>query len=61
MKPLIKLLGHKEPQLRRRAAWALGELGPAANKALGALKRRQGDRDESVQETAKEAIGKIEG
>jgi len=61
VKPLIKLLTHKEPQLRRRAAWALGELGPAAQQALGALKRRRKDRDESVQEAARQAVEKITG
>ena len=57
VEPLIAVLGHKEPEVRRLAAWTLGEIGDArATKALvGALK----DQDGFTRDAATEALRQI--
>ena len=61
MQALIKFLRHKEAHVGLRSARSLGELGPAAEKAVGFLKQRSRDKDEKVQKAAKKAIDKIRG
>jgi len=58
---LIKALGDEDWVLRQNAAEALGEIGPAAKDALPKLKElAEKDKDARVQQTAKQAIEKIQ-
>ena len=56
---LITALNHRYWYVRELAAWALGELGPAAKKAVPSLIARFNDKDLGVRKTAVEAVGKI--
>jgi HEAT repeat protein len=58
---LIKSLkDQKNGKLRRRAAQALGEIGPPARTALPALEKALGDSSERVRQTAAAAMKKID-
>jgi HEAT repeat protein len=58
MEPLLKALRDPDPNVQWWAAWALGEMGRAAE---GELKRLLRDPDRSVQRWAKEALNKLKG
>jgi HEAT repeat protein len=45
--------------VRQRAAWALGQIGPAAKTARAALERAEGQGDERLARLATEALGAI--
>jgi HEAT repeat protein len=45
---LMGCLTDRDPEVRRLAAYALGEIGPPAAKALPALKQLLGDEDRAV-------------
>jgi HEAT repeat protein len=47
--------------VRQRAAWALGEIGPAAAVAVPALQKAAADPDPRLSRLAQEAIGHIAG
>ncbi len=47
--------------VRQRAAWALGEIGPAAASALDALKQAECEADSRLSRLARQAIEKIGG
>jgi HEAT repeat protein len=58
----IKELKHKDPSVRWYAAYALGQLGPAAAEAVGPLRKmlpRGSEPDEYVHGTVAWAIGRI--
>ena len=57
---LIKQLKHKDVARRRRAAQALGVIGPNAKDAIPQLKEAIEDVDERVREYARDALKKIE-
>jgi HEAT repeat protein len=48
-------------EVRQRAAWALGKIGPAAKGAFEALRRAQGDADPRLARLAGEALAAIGG
>jgi HEAT repeat protein len=50
---------HKDIAVRQRAAWALGEIGPAAGPALGALQAAAKESDPRLARLAKTAIEAI--
>jgi len=56
---LMTALKHRYWYVRELAAWALGELGPAAQKAVPSLIARFNDKDLGVRKAAVEAVGKI--
>lgn len=56
---LAQVLGHESDSVRWRAAWALGEIGPPARKAVPALVLALVDKDYTVRNRAVEALGKI--
>jgi HEAT repeat protein len=58
---LVKLLGNRDPQLRQRAAHALGAIGPEAFKAVPALKKALKDSDPTVRQAADVALQRIRG
>lgn len=62
-KPLVpvltKLLGDRQPYLRRRAAEVLGEMGLVAQEAVPALKRASEERDANVREAVGDALKMI--
>jgi HEAT repeat protein len=47
--------------VRQRAAWALGEIGPAAAAALPSLRKAAGDSDRRLARLAQQAIGRVGG
>jgi HEAT repeat protein len=57
---LMDALQSPEPLLAGEAAWALGRVGKAAEKALPSLKTLQMHKDEGVRQRATEAIRAIE-
>jgi HEAT repeat protein len=57
---LTGILKEKSPVLRRRAAAALGELGPEAAAAVPALQEAAGDADPSVRQAATTALKQIQ-
>jgi HEAT repeat protein len=57
--PLTGLLGDREPIVRRRAAEALGRIGPDAGAALAALRRLASDPEADVRAAAAEAVRRI--
>jgi HEAT repeat protein len=64
--PAVEVLGRAvagSPHLsvRQRAAWALGEIGPAAVAAVPALQKAAADPDPRLSRLAQEAIGQIAG
>jgi HEAT repeat protein len=56
---LLDDLGSKDPQVRTRAALALGELGPDAQRAISALFKVLKDRDENLARDAAQALRAI--
>jgi len=56
---LLKMLRHKSPRRRARAAEAVGALGPRAREAAGALKRALRDRSPRVRSNAALALGSV--
>jgi HEAT repeat protein len=56
---LVAELEHADAAVRRRAAGALGSIGPAAKSAVGALLEATRDPVLSVQSNAVEALGRI--
>lgn len=58
--PLLKNLIDKDPQLRSKGALALGNIGPQARPALGALKKALADENDQVRLSAAMAIARIE-
>jgi HEAT repeat protein len=56
---LVAKLSSSDPRVRRRAACALGKLGPAASAAIGPLTRGLADYDCLVRANAAEALGCI--
>ncbi len=56
---LIKLLGHEDVARRRRAAQALGVIGPPASDAIHSLMKALGDADDRVKKYAQQALLKI--
>jgi HEAT repeat protein len=59
VKELTALLEAPEPALRRRAAMALGLIGPGAASAVDALASRSSDSDRSVRDAAAGALKRI--
>lgn len=57
---LVAGLSGESPMVRRAAAEGLGTLGPAAGKALPALKKLADDPDDDVQDAAAAAIERIQ-
>lgn len=55
------IAGQSDIAVRQRAAWALGEIGPAAATGLPSLRQAAGDADPRLSRLAQEAIGKIAG
>jgi len=53
------LESHPELAVRERCAWALGQIGPAANSALASLQRAAADPHPRLSRLAKEAIEQI--
>ena len=47
--------------VRQRAAWALGEIGPASATAIPSLRKAAGDADPRLSRLSQEAIEKIAG
>jgi HEAT repeat protein len=58
LEPLLTALRDPDPNVQWWAAWALGEMGPAAEEELKRLLR---DPDRGVQRWAKEALNKLKG
>ncbi len=56
---LIRELKEQDRQVRKRAAYALGQIGPAAKEAVPALIAALKDKDGSVRRNAASALGKI--
>ncbi len=56
---LTRLLADPDPEARRSAAWALGELNEHAANAVPALLERLNDADDEVRTTTVRAIGSI--
>ena len=55
-----RLLADQSPYVRQNAAWALGELGPAAAPAVAELQRASArDPENDVRAAAKAALGKL--
>ncbi len=60
LSPLLKDLGHKEPQVRCKAALTLGSIGPAAQSAVPSLTRVLTDENVQVRLGAAMAIARIQ-
>jgi hypothetical protein len=58
--PLVKLLEHGNPDVRRAAAEALARMGPAASEAVPALRDCLKDRDAGVRDAARKALADVE-
>ena len=58
---LLLALDDDEPAVRGNAAFAIGQLGPRASRALDALRRLKRDDDPSVRAGAARAIASVEG
>jgi HEAT repeat protein len=58
-KALEEALEHKDPRVRRSAAYALGAFGSVAAPAAGALKKALRDKNASVRQNAAWALGRI--
>jgi HEAT repeat protein len=56
---LVGLLSHELPQMRALAAQTLGRIGPAADRAVGALERATQDPNVAVQGAARDALDRI--
>ncbi len=56
---LIKILDNENSEFRERATWALGEIGPGAQKAVPSLIRAWHDPDNKVSQNSLDAIVKI--
>ena len=56
---LIEILGALDPDDRIAAAWCLGQIGPAAQKASGPLRKRLEDEEPKVREAARRALERI--
>lgn len=59
--PMTKLLGDREPNVRKRAASVLQRFGADAKMALPALKKASKDPSEDVRKAAERALRAIEG
>ena len=59
VKALVRALSDEAGAVRKAAAVALGTLGPKARAALPALQGASSDSDESVRETALDAVNRI--
>lgn len=57
--PLVGCLADERPRVRNLAAFALGEIGPAAKAAVTSLAERLNDGDASVRQEAACALGRI--
>jgi hypothetical protein len=57
----VERLGSNDAEVRRRAAEALGKIGPDAAPALQALRAALADEDPKVRTAAAEALAAIEG
>ncbi|MBI2095778.1 MAG: HEAT repeat domain-containing protein, partial [Candidatus Omnitrophica bacterium] len=57
--PLIAVLDGENPSVRQNAAWALGQIGPAAHAAIPSLIAVLGDENPFVRENAAWALGQI--
>jgi HEAT repeat protein len=55
------LAGTRDLAVRQRAAWALGQMGPAAAGGLGALEACSTEADARLARLAREAIAQIRG
>jgi len=58
---LVELLAHDDPYVRRRAANALGSMGPQAKDAVPSLAKAAEDADQDVSNAARRALERIEG
>ena len=58
---VVRLLKHKDSDLRRAAARTLGNIGPKADAALPELGQLLNDAEPDVREAAKNAIEQISG
>ncbi|MBI2094809.1 MAG: HEAT repeat domain-containing protein, partial [Candidatus Omnitrophica bacterium] len=56
---LIAVLGGENPSVRQSAAWALGQIGPAAHAAIPSLIAVLGSKNPSVRQSAAWALGQI--
>lgn len=56
---IAALTGRGEPQVRQRAAWALGRIGPNAKAAANALRHAAEEGDARLARLAKEALDHI--
>ncbi len=59
VQPLTDLLNHANPEVRRWAAEALGQIGPDAGDAVAALTETLSDDNESVRKAARAALESI--
>ena len=59
MPALTETLQDAEWSVRRQAALALGQIGPAARTALPSLQKLRSDHDKLVRKAAEEAVSKI--
>lgn len=55
----LALTEHDSPQVRQRAAWALGMIGPAAQAAEAALRAAAGSRDARLARLAAQALRQL--
>jgi HEAT repeat protein len=58
---LVQTMGDRAAPVRKRAAWALERIGPAAKDAIPSLKKALDDRDADVRAAAASALKKICG
>lgn len=56
---LIESLKHKNADVRFEAAWALGQIGPAAERAIPALKQASKDKDPRVTAAAIQSLQRV--
>jgi HEAT repeat protein len=59
VKPLAEALQSRHPHVRRQAATALGQIGPAAKEAEAALRKAAEDGEETVRKAAQEALAAL--